>query len=87
LTERNLITSGLSETIDVGGHRLRIEICRLEHETHWSLEVVNEDGTSHVWDDLFETDQLASDEAHKAINEEGASAFLDNGNVIPFPRR
>jgi hypothetical protein len=87
LTEPNLVTSGLSEIIDVGGHKLQIEIYRLEHEPQWSLEVVNEDGTSHVWDDLFDTDQSALDQAHTTIREEGVSAFLDDDNVIPFPRR
>jgi TRAP-type C4-dicarboxylate transport system substrate-binding protein len=37
--------------------------------------VVDEEGTSTVWDDLFPTDREALDEALKAIREEGFIAF------------
>jgi hypothetical protein len=59
---------------------------RLEHQTEWALEIVEDDGTSTVWDDPFETDQAALDEALRTIREEGVSAFRDGGNVIRFPR-
>jgi hypothetical protein len=85
--EPNLIVSGLCKTVIEGGHKLKIEICRLEHDPNWSLEVVNEQGTSTVWDDLFPTDDAALAEALKTIREEGLSAFLDNANVIEFPKR
>jgi hypothetical protein len=48
---------------------------RLE-TTDWSLEVVDETGTSTVWDDSFSTDQAALDEALKTIREEGIKTFL-----------
>ena len=35
------------------------------------------EGTSHVWDDRFATDQAALDAVHEAIDEEGVAAFLD----------
>lgn len=71
----------------VEGHRLRIEIYRLEDNPTWSLEVVNEEGTSTVWDDLFDADQAALDEVMKTIKEEGLSAFTDKGKILPFRRR
>ena len=43
MPDPNLINSELSQQISVEGHELRIEIVRLEHETQWSLEVVDED--------------------------------------------
>jgi len=87
MPDPNLINSELSQQISVEGHELRIEIVRLEHETQWSLEVVDEDGTSTVWDDLFDTDQSALDAAFEVIREEGLSAFRDSGNVIQFPKK
>ncbi|WP_027962509.1 hypothetical protein [Halomonas halodenitrificans] len=75
--EPELIQSPLSQTITRDGHSLQVDIYRLEEEVDWLLEVVNEDGTSHVWDDRFATDQTALDAVHEAIDEEGIAAFLD----------
>lgn len=75
-TEPELIQSPLSQDITRNGHTLQVDIYRLEEEVDWLLEVVNETGTSHVWDDRFATDQAALDAAHKAIDEEGIGAFL-----------
>ncbi|MDY7117436.1 hypothetical protein RAN53_13865 [Halomonas sp. SSL-5] len=76
-TEPELIQSPLSQTITRDGHTLRVDIYRLEEETDWLLEVVNDDGTSHVWDDRFTTDQAALDAVQEVIDEESISAFLD----------
>jgi hypothetical protein len=65
---------------------LRIEIYRLEHQTTWSLEVVDEDGTSNVWNDQFVTDVAALNAAMRVIEHEGLSAFRDTSNVIQFRR-
>ena len=45
-----------------------VELCiyRLEN-TKWTLEVVDADGTSTVWDDEFETDDAAYAEFQKTI--------------------
>ena len=85
--EPNLITSGLSREIVIDGHTLRVEIYRIDTDPKWALEVVDESGTSTVWDDLFDTDQDAVDEAMKTIEEEGLAAFRETGKVIPFPSR
>ena len=76
-TEPELIQSPLSQTITRDGHTLKVDIYRLDEEVDWVLEVVNEQGTSHVWDDRFATDQAALDAVHEAIDEEGVAAFLD----------
>ncbi len=83
----NIVNSGLSQRITVEGHELIIEIYRLEREPKWSLEVVDEYGTSTVWNDLFDTDQEALDQVMKTIEEEGFSAFREAGNVVPFPKK
>lgn len=75
--EPELIQSPLSQAITRDEHTLQVDIYRLEEETDWLLEVVNDDGTSHVWDDRFATDQAALDAVHEAIDEEGIAAFLD----------
>ncbi len=76
-TEPELIQSPISQSITRDGHALQVDIYRLEGEVDWVLEVVNETGTSHVWDDRFATDQAALDAVHEAIDEEGITAFLD----------
>lgn len=76
-TEPEQIQSPLSQAITRDGHTLQVDIYRLDEEVDWLLEVVNEEGTSHVWDDRFATDQAALDAVHEAIDEEGVAAFLD----------
>ena len=46
---------------------------------------MTEDGTSIVWDDLFEDDQAAFKEAIETIRNAGAVTFANGGsNIIPF---
>jgi len=87
MLDPNLVTSGLYKRITVEGHVISIEIYKLEHEKSWTLEIVDDEGTSIVWDDLFASDQAAIDEALNIIEKEGLSAFRDEGNVIPFPKK
>lgn len=87
MADPNLVVSGLSQEVSVGGETLRIEIYRLEDDLGWTLEVVDRNGTSTVWDDPFDSDQQALDEALRAIEEEGTSAFHDQATIVPFPRR
>ena len=75
--EPQLIQSPLSQAITREGHILQVDIYRLEEDVDWVLEVVNETGTSHVWDDRFATDQAALDAVHEALDVEGITAFLD----------
>jgi hypothetical protein len=63
-----------------------VSIIRLEHETQWSLEVVNSAATSIVWDELFATDEEAYAEFERTVSEEGMRVFLDKEHVIPFRR-
>jgi len=82
----NIVKSGLSRTVRKDGVTVEVSIIRLEHETEWSLEVVNSAGTSIVWDDLFASDEEAFAEFERTVAEEGMGAFFDKGNVIPFRR-
>ncbi|MDI1268840.1 MAG: UPF0149 family protein [Polaromonas sp.] len=70
-----IIHSPLAQTYSAGGHTLRIEIYR-SADSLWILEVVDEGGTSTVWDDPFKTDRAALEAAFLAIETEGAHSFL-----------
>lgn len=83
----NIITSGLSKRIDFDGLQLSVEIYRLEHDPMWVLEVIDQNGTSTVWDEHFDSDQSALNEFMRTINKEGAAAFRDDGNVVQFPKK
>lgn len=82
----NLVTSSLSGIVTRDGVRVEVNIVRLEDEKLWSLEVVNVDGTSIVWDERFSSDDEAHAEFERTVSEEGMKTFLDQGNVIPFRR-
>ena len=82
----NLVRSGLSGIVSKDNVTVKVIIVRLESESKWSLEVVNDAGTSIVWDDLFDSDEYAYAEFQQTVVEEGMRAFLDNQNVIPFKR-
>lgn len=80
----NIVTSGKSTAFTVDDMRFQIEIYRLETDSAWTLEVVDPENTSHVWEDQFASDTDARDAAIKAIESEGAVAFMRGDNVIPF---
>ena len=84
--EPNLVISSLSGPVTRDDVNVEVLIVRLEHETTWTLEVVNDAGTSIVWDDQFPSDSDAYQEFLRTVAEEGMQAFLDKGKVIPFPR-
>jgi hypothetical protein len=87
MTDRdpNIVTSGLSRTITEDGVTIRLEIYRLEHDPKWALEVVNEAGTSIVWDELYDTDDDAYATFKRTVAEEGMEAFSEQSNVVQFP--
>ena len=82
----NIVKSGLSRTVKKDGVTVEVSIIRLEHETEWSLEVINSAGTSVVWDDQFASDDEAFAEFERTSAEEGMRAFLDKESVIPLRR-
>lgn len=73
--ERDLIDSPLSQTCEVDGHSVDIQIYRLP-DTGWTLEVVDEHNNSTVWEGEFETDQAALDTALADIKSEGIEVFI-----------
>jgi len=84
MDDPNLVTSSKSQRVVIDGYPFSIEIYRLETDKLWSLEVVDQEGTSHVWEELFVSDKDARNAALQAIEEEGPIAFMRGDNVIPF---
>ncbi|MDW3224172.1 MAG: hypothetical protein R8G34_15045 [Paracoccaceae bacterium] len=82
-----MVISSASQQIVVEGVPFKVDIYKLEGGHGWSLEVVTEDGTSIVWDDLYDDDKAAFEEALATIKKEGPVAFASGDeNVIPFQR-
>jgi hypothetical protein len=74
--EPELIMSPLCRNLTQDGYTIEVHIYRCE-ESKWTLEVVDPAGGSTVWDDEFETDELAFEEFHRELQAEGIHSFED----------
>jgi hypothetical protein len=72
----DITRSDLCRSVTIDGITVEVNIFRLAHEREWQLEVVNELGTSTVWDDPFGTDQEALEAFEQVVEEEGIGTFL-----------
>lgn len=68
--------SPLSQIAVHDGAKLDLQIYRTD-DSRWVLEVVNERGTSTVWDEQFDTDRAAFDAFTRTLDTEGLAAFED----------
>jgi hypothetical protein len=76
--DRELEYSPLCGDVSRGGITIRVEIYRLAGRGEgWSLEVVDQESGSAVWDDLFATDQEAYAEFCRALESEGIHSFAE----------
>ena len=82
--EPNIVKSGKCNRITIDNYAFLIEIYRLETDDLWTLEVVDHEGTSHVWAEQFTSDKEAYSIAVQTIDAEGAKTFMLGNNVIPF---
>ncbi|MBE9173995.1 hypothetical protein IQ216_13230 [Cyanobium sp. LEGE 06143] len=62
--------SSLCQKLTADGKTVEVEIYRGD-KGGWLLEVVDEFGTSTVWDDEFDTDRAALEEVQATIRDEG----------------
>jgi hypothetical protein len=70
-------TSPLSRKIQREGFEIEVLIYGIQGSKEgWTLEVVDEENASTVWDQPFDTDQAALDEFTRVLEEEGISEFL-----------
>ena len=53
-----------------------IQIYQLEGNDHWTLEVVDAEGGSTVWDEDFPTEEAAVQAALDTIEEKGLGSFM-----------
>ncbi len=67
--------SPLSQYLSAGGKSVRVEICRGD-VGGWTLEVIDEFGTSTIWDDEFDTEAAALNEAKSTIREERIESLI-----------
>lgn len=67
--EPDFIESLLSQSVTRHGVTVRVDIYSDSHD-RWILEIVDAENTSHVWDEHFETEQQALDEALRSLDEE-----------------
>lgn len=78
MPDPKIITSPLSGPVTIDGITVDVVIYRLERDPRWALEVVNEAGTSSVWDELFDTDGMAFQAFTLAVEQDGMGSFLDD---------
>lgn len=71
-----VITSPLSQEFSSGNQAVRAEIYKLEGGRRRCLEVVDEHNNSTVWDDAFETDSEALNEAQRTIRDDGIRTLI-----------
>lgn len=75
MDDKEIINSSLCDFISREELTVKVEIYR-DQDSGWILEVVDEHGNSTVWDDVFDTDQRALDEALRTIDQEGIAALI-----------
>jgi hypothetical protein len=70
--------SPLSGLVTQDGITVSVEIYRVRNSTNgWSLEVVDAERTSTVWDETFATDQDAYREFQRGLEAEGLPGLLE----------
>jgi hypothetical protein len=69
--------SPLCEEVTREGITVRVQIYRLKiGDPGWSLEVIDQENASTVWDDLFATDHEALAEFYRTLEDEGIQSLL-----------
>ena len=73
--ENDVKFSPLCQVVEQDGKSVEIEIYE-DGEGGWILEVIDEHENSTLWDEPFDTDQEALDEALNTIEEEGIDSLI-----------
>ncbi len=80
-----VVLSPLSQTVSCEGHTVDVHIFRLENDSDWILEVVNENSSSTVWPEPFQSDADAFAEFLRVVEHEGLETFIEGGQPKSFP--
>jgi len=73
--EHDLIYSEYCQSVSKEGKTVRVQIYSSGRDD-WILEVVDDRGTSTVWDEPFTTDDEAYREFQRTLQEEGIDAMI-----------
>ena len=79
--DMQIIFSSHSQLVEQDGVTLDVQIYRIP-VSDWTLEVVNENKTSYVWDDEFDNDADAWAEFQRTLREDGLAAFTDDEQAL-----
>ena len=77
MSDQKIVMSPLCRGITGDGTKIQVDIYRGEDESVWILEVIDEENASTVWDEPFDSDQEALDEAMEIIERDGIRTFLE----------
>ena len=72
-----IVESDRSCDFEKDGHTVKVCIYRLETVSKWSLEVVDVNDTSTVWDEQFPSEVAAWEEFLRTIELEGIESLAD----------
>lgn len=70
-----LAISSLSQNLSADGKTVKVEICRGD-DGGWNLAIIDEFGTSTIWDEEFDTEAAALKEAKATIRDEGIDSLI-----------
>ncbi len=73
----DIIRSPLSQTFTHDGLTVRVEIYKIEGTDGWTLELIDEEGGSTVWQDAFATDADAFAEFTDGVEQLGLDRLID----------
>jgi hypothetical protein len=77
-------SSAYSRTLTLDGVTVHVEIYRLlGGDEGWSLEVIDHEGASTVWDQRFATDEEAFAEFARTLEAEGIRSFAERPPGVP----
>jgi hypothetical protein len=72
-----IIHSPLSQAFTRDGVTVQVEIYKLDNGEGWWLELVDEEGGSTVWEELFATDAAALAEFTEGVDELGLAKLIE----------
>ena len=73
----NIIRSALCQSFSSDGLTVQIEIYRLEDGDGWTLELIDAEGGSIVWEEQFATDVAAFAEFTEGLEELGLERLIE----------
>jgi uncharacterized protein len=82
MSDPEIVMSPLCQEISNDGTKIQVDIYRGEDESGWILEAIDEENTSTVWDEPFDTDEEALDTVMKVIEQDGIRSFLEGESEV-----